>query len=114
MPQARKHTPRRGSRRRPRPLMLGLVALIAVAAVVAVALLGRGGTSNPTQASAGPEGWSVASYTGGPRLAVDRTNVDGGAVPYEHAVSATFRLKNVGDRALTLQPPGPAQVLDGC
>ncbi len=105
---------RGGRRRLPRPLIVGLVALVAVGAVLAVALLTRGGTPGATQASAGPANWSVASYSGGPRLAVDRTSVDAGRVPYEHPVAATFRLKNVGDRTLTLQPPGAAQVLDGC
>ena len=116
MPRSARSGSRRGARRRlHRRLSVGLVALLAVAAVVvAVVLLSRGGSPAPTQASAGVDNWSVASYAGGPRLAVDRTAVDEGAVPYERAVAATFHLKNVGDRTLTLQPSGVAQVLDGC
>ncbi len=98
----------RGRARRGRLVaLLGLAGLLGVVAVVVVAALFDGSRQ------AGPVTWSVAAYQGGPRLAVDRALVDHGAVPYGHEVRARFRLKNVGDRPLALQPPRVA-ALEGC
>ena len=65
------------------------------------------------RATAAAATWSAESYTGGPRLAVDKTSVDEGAVAYGHEVQASFRLRNVGDQPMTL---GAAEVktLEGC
>lgn len=98
--------PRRGVRF----ATLGILT-IAVTVAVAVVVFALNGSSNKN--SGGATVWSTASYTGGPRLAVDRTLVDHGSVAYNHEVRATYRLKNVGDQMLTLQQPS-VEVAEGC
>lgn len=90
-------------------MAFGVLAL-AVAGVAAGLLLTRGGQNT---ADTAPAAWSAAAYQGGPRLAVDRELVDAGSVPYGTKVQATFRLKNVGDQPIQLQPPD-VQTLEGC
>lgn len=118
MPQPRhghRHRPVHQSRPRRR---LGLVAaVVAVLTLVGAGayLLTRGGddSSRETAAPAPANATTVTSYSGGPRLVVDRALYDEGDVPYEHEVSATFNLTNVGDAPLEL---GKATVntLEGC
>lgn len=94
--------------------MIAVTGLVAVIVIVGAVLLSRGlPTTSAQTALVGPGGWTVTSYTGGPRLAVDRTVVDEGNVAYEHTVTATYRLKNVGDQPLNLQKP-TVQTLEGC
>jgi hypothetical protein len=104
--------------RRRRMLWIGTgVMALAIVAGIAVLILSRNNdelTSTANQpVNDTPATWSVTTHTGGPRLAVDRTAVDAGSVPYERPVAATYRLKNVGDAALTLGEP-TVQVLEGC
>jgi hypothetical protein len=85
------------------------VVALGIVAVVVVVLFNvvSGGSS------AAPASWSVTAYSGGPRLADDRTIVDEGSVPYNHEVKATYRVKNVGDQPLTFQTP-TVDVVEGC
>lgn len=104
--------------RRRRMLWIG-TGVIALAIVVGMAALILSRDDDELTSTANqpvndtPASWSVTTHTGGPRLAVDRTFVDEGSVPYERTVAATYRLKNVGDAALTLGKP-TVQVLEGC
>ncbi|MBI4536668.1 MAG: hypothetical protein HY712_01775 [candidate division NC10 bacterium] len=54
------------------------------------------------------------AYHGGPRLAVDRQEIDFGSVRFEKLVRARFRLKNVGDQPLRLAANPTVQVVEGC
>lgn len=87
------------------------LGILTIAVAVTVAVFVLHGSSD--KSSAGATTWSTSSYTGGPRLAVDRTLVDHGSVAYNHEVRATYRLKNVGDQLLTLQQPS-VEVAEGC
>ncbi len=50
----------------------------------------------------------------GPRLQVDRDQVDLGHRAFNETVRATFAIKNVGDGTLKLTVPPVATVLAGC
>lgn len=89
--------------------VLGVLAVVVIAAAVVVFVMN--GTERGTKA--GATIWSSASYSGGPRLAVDRTLVDAGPVAYGQKVSARYRLKNVGDQPLTMRAP-TVDILEGC
>jgi hypothetical protein len=52
--------------------------------------------------------------SGSPRLAVDKTVVDEGYVPYNQMVRSTFRLSNVGDQPLQIQGEPQVQLVEGC
>lgn len=115
---------RRAARRRVRErararrnLLLAVlgVAVVGVLAVVGFRLASDNGTRGAAMDSADTSApaWSAQAYSGGPRLAVDRTIIDHGSVHYGHTVNAVFRLKNVGDQPLDLRPASVA-TLDGC
>ncbi len=53
-------------------------------------------------------------YRGGPRLAVDREEIDFGPVRFEKMVQARFRLKNVGDQPLQIATGSRVEVVEGC
>lgn len=97
--------------RRPRrPVwLLPLVILVAIAGIAAGYALLRGDSASPERVAA----FSDEPFQGGPRLAVDRTSQDDGAVQYGEEVKATFRLKNVGDQALAVRTP-TVETLEGC
>ena len=57
---------------------------------------------------------AAASYQGGPRLAVDREEVDFGSVRFDKMVQARFRLKNVGDQPLQIATGSRVEVMEGC
>ena len=105
-------------RRRHKVFLLGGVvigALVVVTAAVALAgaLSGDDG-DDTTGANTAPTGaWSATPFVGGPRLAVNQRDIDHGDVPYNHAVEATYRLRNVGDQPLTLGTP-TVNILEGC
>lgn len=105
-------------RRQQRRILYGVFGLVGLLAAAAIVLLVTAGGEEDQTASthrppAGPATWSAEAYTGGPRLAVDRTTVDEGSVAYGHEVHANFRLRNVGDEPVVL---GTAEVktLEGC
>ena len=105
-------------RHQQRRILDGVFGLAGLLAAVAIVLLVTGGgeknqTASSQQPSAAPATWSAEVYTGGARLAVDKTSVDEGSVAYGHEVQARFRLRNVGDQPMTL---GTAEVktLEGC
>ena len=78
----------------------------AVAATV-VALIGVAFWLWPTP---GP----TMTGTGAPRVAVDRTEIDLGRLPFERPARATFTLTNTGDRTLTLDGSPPVRAVEGC
>jgi len=53
-------------------------------------------------------------YKGGPRLSVDRQEIDFGQVRFNKFVDARFRLKNVGDRALQIATGPRVEAIEGC
>lgn len=52
--------------------------------------------------------------TGTPRLAVDRTEIDLGHLPFQRPARATFTLTNVGDGLLTIAGAPSVRVVQGC
>ncbi len=52
--------------------------------------------------------------TGGPRLVVDKTITDTGAVPYDWPLYEQFVLRNEGDKPLVLQGEPQVRVEQGC
>ncbi len=78
---------------------------ILVGAVIVVALTGGALWLWP---ALGPEA------KGTPRLAVDRTEIDFGYVPFERWVRASFVLTNVGDGVLTVDGAPPVRAIEGC
>jgi len=115
MTQTDRNVSRRASRhataQRRRGVRFAVLGVLTIAAAVAVAVFVLNGSS--TSNRVGATTWSTSSYTGGPRLAVDRTLIDQGSVAYNHEVRATYRLKNVGDQPLTLQQP-TVEIAEGC
>ncbi len=51
---------------------------------------------------------------GAPRVAVDRTEIDLGRLPFEQPARATFTLTNVGAGPLTLDGAPPVRAVQGC
>lgn len=56
----------------------------------------------------------VPTYHGGPRLVMDRQEIDFGQVRFNKFVEARFRLKNVGDRALQIATGPRVEAVEGC
>jgi hypothetical protein len=103
---------RRSSSKLPVMLVVGGLVVAAVVAALALTFAGDDGdTPNVAGTTAEPT-WDTSSTTG-PRLDVDRLVHDEGSVPYEHEVSATFRVKNTGNQTLTLGRP-TVKTLEGC
>jgi hypothetical protein len=116
MPQNRRSKRRPAIRRRNAKLPIGLVVAGLVVAVLLAALaftLTSGGGDVPTAVDTAAEPTRGTSAANGPRLDVDRTVHDEGSVPYEHEVSASFRVTNTGSQALTLGRP-TVKTLEGC
>jgi hypothetical protein len=109
----------RKRRRRRQVARLGAIMLgIAIVAATAILIFAGGDEDTPPTVAqlptpSGDATWTTETFTGGPRLAVDRTVHDEGTVPYEHEVRAAFRLKNVGDEPLTLDEIS-VNTLEGC
>ena len=78
----------------------------AVAATV-VALIGVAFWLWPTP---GP----TMTGAGAPRVAVDRTEIDLGRLPFERPARAMFTLSNAGDGPLTLDGSPPVRAVEGC
>lgn len=53
-------------------------------------------------------------YQGGPRLFVDRQEIDFGQVRFDKFVEARFRLKNVGDQTLRISTGPRVEAVEGC
>lgn len=79
----------------------------AVVAATVVALIGVAFWLWPTR---GP----TMTGAGTPRVAVDRTEIDLGRLPFERPARATFTLSNLGDGPLTLAGSPPVRVVEGC
>lgn len=60
------------------------------------------------------QGPSVVQGTRGPRLQIDRDQVDFGDQHFNTTVRATFKITNGGDSALVLNVPKLASVVEGC
>ena len=56
---------------------------------------------------------TVAPYSGGARLDFDNHLVDFGDVQYDKPLTATFHLKNIGDRPLVLKKVD-LKLVQGC
>lgn len=54
------------------------------------------------------------AFGGTPRLVVDRTEVDLGALPFEAPARVVFTLTNAGDGLLKIADVPPVRVLKGC
>ncbi len=94
---------RRAHTRRQRLLVAGFLG-VAVLAGVATWYFFQG--QSPLSA--------VPSYQGGPRLAVDREEIDFGPVRFEKQMQARFRVRNVGDQPLQIADTPPVEVVEGC
>ncbi|MGB8647245.1 MAG: hypothetical protein WCF84_18550 [Anaerolineae bacterium] len=91
----------RATSRQPTYILIGIFAGAALLLIAGLALLFTGG------------GNSSGSHTG-PRLSVDREQIDFGRVPLDKPVHAEFKITNSGDRSLTLDASAPVQVVKGC
>jgi hypothetical protein len=95
--------PRRWNKPRWSVVMAVLGALIVVIALV------RWGSN-----------WGTAPVTepgapaAGPRLTVDRDDIDLGTQPFERRVSAVFQVSNVGDRTLNILGEPAVALVEGC
>jgi hypothetical protein len=85
---------------------------LVVAGILGAALL-AGLTTWAVYPSPSPLGAAVP-YQGGPRLAVDREEIDFGSVRFDKMVQARFRLKNVGDQPLQIATAPRVEVVEGC
>jgi hypothetical protein len=86
--------------------LVGLVILSLVGfALVACASAASGPKIEP--------GKAVGSYSGGPRLALGQRSVDYGKVEFNQQVKASFDVKNVGDRPLTIRKVD-VETVEGC
>lgn len=79
----------------------------AVVAATVVALIGVAFWLWPTP---GP----TTTGAGTPRVAVDRTEIDLGRLPFDRQALATFTLTNLGDGPLTLEGSPPVRAVQGC
>lgn len=52
--------------------------------------------------------------SGAPRAQIDQTQIDHGIVAFEQQVESVFRLKNVGDRPLSILGEPRVELLQGC
>ncbi len=84
--------------------VVGLLLLVA-----AGLLLVACATSGPRVEKAEP----VGRFAGGPRLAFDQSVVDYGNVAFGQEVRATYQMKNVGDRPLTIKKVD-VKTVEGC
>lgn len=103
-----------------RKLQVFAILAIAVAiGAVAIAMSVSGGNENNRAADVTslPPGsdtsWTSETYTGGPRLVADQTDISYGAVDYNQQVEAVYRLKNIGDEIVTIDEPD-IKTLEGC
>ncbi len=94
---------RRAHARRQRLLAAGLVGVVVLAGVATWHFL-QG--QSPLSAA--------STYQGGPRLAVDREEIDFGPVQFEKQVQARFRVRNVGDQPLQIAANPSVEVVEGC
>lgn len=92
------------ARHSPFALYLGLGVLLFI--VAGLALVWRPGSRETTGAP--------AQLADGPRLAVDKEEIDFGPVPINKAVKAAFRLTNIGDQPLQVLGEPRIEVREGC
>lgn len=58
---------------------------------------------------------SIAPVSGGAgRLEIDRTEIDLGTLPFDHWVTAIFKIRNVGDGPLMIRNTPRAEAVLGC
>lgn len=102
-------------RRRLQVTGAGILAALLVV-ILAIAMTNTNDSDPATQAVApSPPGeeWTTETFTGGPRLAVDRTDIAYGNVDYGDPVEAVYRLRNVGDEVATIDEVN-IKTLEGC
>ncbi|HEX7587010.1 MAG TPA: hypothetical protein VF478_01725 [Anaerolineae bacterium] len=107
--QARAAERERRRQREERNKKLSIVIPLAVIAMIAVLAVGYT-LFTQTNQPARPTNAGVA----GPRLQVDRDQIDLGKQRLDNTVRAVFNLKNVGDGTLTLNVPRTVTLLQGC
>lgn len=92
------------ARRSPFSLYLGLGVLLFI--VASLALVWQPGSRQQAEAP--------TQTAGGPRLAVDKEEIDFGRVPINKTVKAIFRLRNTGDQPLQVLGEPRIEVREGC
>ena len=86
---------------------------IVLAAVLGILLIG-GGIWWATGRGAAPPPAEFVPQAEGPRLAVDRTDIDLGVQPANRMVSAVFQVENVGSSTLRIQGEPIVELVEGC
>jgi hypothetical protein len=113
MPQNRVQTRKSISRKRKRQLGLISAGAIPVLLLVALAVIVFGG-QDTSESDTGQTLNATSQGNGsGPQVAVDRTEVDFGAVGYGQSVDASYTIANVGDELVVLDEPS-IKTLEGC
>ena len=92
------------ARRTPLVLYLGVGVLLLI--VAGLALLWRPASQ--------PQAGARTQTAGGPRLAVDKEEIDFGRIPINKTVKATFRLTNTGNQPLKVLGEPQIEVKQGC
>jgi hypothetical protein len=98
----------RERRRKQREAKAKLWKTIPLLGIAILALLGAGIIANGTFFQPSVSG------TNGPRLQLDREQVDFGDQHFGTTVRATFKVTNAGDGTLNLNLPKTATVVQGC
>jgi hypothetical protein len=118
MPQQRITTSHTRAKHRKLQILTVLGLAVAIGAVAIGMSLSGGNTDDSAATLSGrPAGsdtaWTSETYTGGPRLVADQTDINYGAVDYNQQVEAIYRLKNIGDEVVTIDEPD-IKTLEGC
>ena len=82
--------------------------------IIGGALILIGGGLGIVWLSADTPSAAVPLTTGGPRLAVDQTEINEGYVKLDIPVRTTFRLKNVGGQPLHILGQPAVELIEGC
>ena len=113
MPQNRVQTRKSIGRKRKRQLGFIAAGAIPVLLRVALAVVFFGG-QDTSERDAGQAPVATSQGNGsGPQVAIDRTEVDFGAVGYGQSVDASYTITNVGDEPVVLDEPS-IKTLEGC
>jgi hypothetical protein len=110
MPAKANQRPEGGKVKTPPPQRNALPLYLAGGALLVI-IIGVLLWSNLGRASSGGSPTQVA---GGPKVAVDREQIDFGNVPLDKPVKAIFKLSNVGDQTLQILGQPVIEVKQGC
>ena len=84
--------------------LAGGALLVIIIGIVLLSNLGRGSSGTA----------SGAQVSGQPKLQVDREKIDFGRVPLDKAITATFKVSNVGDQPLQILGEPVIEAKQGC